>query len=88
MRSSAKPSPYYGNLGGRCEYWVVLEHGELAALKARLPGSPCAVKWKQPRHAFVCNQTQVAIPRSHVPRWPSRLITSGPNRDAFEIYFG
>jgi hypothetical protein len=88
MRESAEQSPYYGNLGGRCEYWVVLDKGALAAYKARLPGSKCAVKWKDARKTFVCNQTKQPIALTELPRWPSRLITSGPNKNTFEIYFG
>src|SRR5262249_41555953 len=87
MRASAEPSAYYGHLGERCEYWIVLDHGVLAAYKGRLPGSSCAVKWKQPLHSFVCNQTKVEIPLAQLPRWPARLITSGPNKNSFEVNF-
>ncbi len=88
IRDRAELSPYYGTLGGRCEYWITLDHGTLYAYKSRIPGSSCAVIWNQPRHTFICNQTKQAIALSQLGRWPARVITSGPNKNSFEIDFG
>jgi hypothetical protein len=87
LSTQAEPSPYYLTLGGRCEYWLVLEHNVLYAYKARIANSSCAIIWNDPKHAFICQTTKAVVPKALLQRWPARTITSGPSKGSFEIEF-
>jgi hypothetical protein len=77
---------FYQTLGGRCEYWVTLHDDRIVAVKARLSGRSCAVRYKSKTYEFLCDGTPV--PWSELEQWPSQTPTSGVNADMLVIDFG
>ncbi len=86
LLDDAKSSPTNGTLGGRCEYYVLLRDGKLRAAKAHIAGASCALDWYEPHKAFRCDKVDVAW--SKIEYWPTREITTGPQKGEFEIDFG
>jgi hypothetical protein len=77
---------YYQTLGGRCEYWVAEHDGKLAAVKARLSGRSCAVRYRSKDYTFLCDGEPLRWPA--LEQWPSEIPTTGPNRNMLVIDFG
>ncbi len=86
LQVDAELSPFNGSLGGHCEYWVVYRDGKLQAAKSRVEGRDCALLWYTPINAFRCDGAPVEW--SELIYWPTRILTEGEFKGAFEVDFG
>ena len=87
LTHDAKLSPYYGTIGGRCEYWIALRNTtELVAYKAEPVGRTCKIHYEAPKNGFLCDGKLVA--QSALQTWPGSNVTTGPKAGSFEIDFG
>ncbi len=81
----AEGGPYFVTGGGNCSFWLAIDDGEVVAVKPRIAGRDCSVRWRASLDAWVCGGDEVSFGK--LARYPTREGT-GDVDGALLVDFG